>query len=675
MSRRLAVVLCVLVCAIPAAAATRVAGRLPIAFEPSEPATGSRFFARGLGYSLFINDSEAVAVVGNDAVRIGFSGAHRPVSITGEDPMPGRANYFIGSDPSKWRTDVPMFRRVVAHDVYDGIDLVYYGAGDNLEYDFVVHPGADPKQIQLSFRGTDRIEQDAAGDLVLHLAGGTIRQRLPVVYQQASGRRTRLRARYTQTGSGTFAFDIARFDRKKELVIDPEIGWSTLLGGNGSDLLNAIAVDAVGNNYVAGTSDSTAFSTLTPFRLGPGTAGAFVAKFDPTGSYLIYVTYLGSGNPLGLAVNAAGEAFVAGFTYSADFPTTPHAFQTLFIAGSDGFVTRINSVGNALVYSTLIGRGTTALTGIGVDAADNAHVAGITDSQKYPTIGAIQPTMSGFPPAAVFSILNATGTGLLYSTYLGDESTAPRIVVDSSGNSYLTGSTGSSHFPTTPGSFKPALNGGGWVAKFSADNALVYATYLGPLGGPALAVDPDGNAYVAGSTRYASLPVTPGVFQPSFNGGGVRSFVMKLNPSGTALVYATYLGGSNDDEISGIAADAGGNAYVTGNTLSRDFPIVNGIQRRLDGIVDAFVTKIDPAGHSILFSTFLGGSNSDGGSAIHVNAAGDDIRIAGSTYSSDFPTIHSLTPSAATPLKADWFVTSIVIHEPVSPPRKRSVRH
>lgn len=663
MSRSLAFLIIALLFAIHAGAAVQKNFRLPISFEPGEGET--RFIARGLGYSLFITDTEAVAVVKNATVRIGFSGARRPV-ITGEDPLPGHANYFFGKDPSKWRTDVPTFRRVVAHGVYEGIDLAYYGSGNDLEYDFIVHPGADPNQIRLSFRGTDRVEQEAvSGDLVLHLPGGAIRQHLPVVYQEDGGRRTRLQARYTRTRSGTFAFDIARFDRTKELVIDPELGWSTYLGGSGNDYLTAIAVDAAGSTYVAGYTDSATLPNFAPNPVSSGLSSVIVAKLDPTGSYLVYATYLGSGVPLGLAVNAAGEAFVAGFAYSADFPTTPHAFQTLFIAGTDGFVTRINSSGNGLIYSTLMGRGSTYISGIGVDAADNAHFAGVTDSPKYPTIGAIQSTLNGSSDA-VFSILNASGTGLLYSTFLGGRSANgwPAIVVDSSGNTYLTGSTGSSGFPTTPGSFQPALDGGGWVAKFSADNALVYSTYLGPAAGAALAVDSDGNAYVAGYTRAVNLPVTPGALKPSFNGSNDDSFVTKLNASGTALVYSTYLGGSNFDEISGIAVDASGNAYVCGYTQSSDFPIVNGMKGHLDGLSDAFVTKIDPAGHSILFSTLLGGSNHDGAMSIHVNAAGNEIWIAGDTYSSDFPTVHSLTPGAATQFKPDGFVTNIVFREP-----------
>ena len=649
MSRRLALLLCVFLCAMHAAGATQSQTRLPISFEPHDgPA---RFIARGLGYSLFISDAEAVAVIKKDVVRIAFSGAHRPVSITGEDPLPGRANYFIGSDPSKWRTGVPMFRRVVARDVYDGIDLVYYGSGNDLEYDFIVHPGADPNQIRLSFAGADRIEHEPGGDLVLHLADGTIRQHLPVVYQEDG---TRLHARYKRTSRRTFAFDIAHYDRTKTLVIDPTLAWSTYLKGKSNETqLTAIAVDGAGNTYVAGFTGGD----------------VLVAKLDPTGSSILYLTYLGGSDgerANAIAVNAAGEAFVAGSTYSADFPTTPHAFQTIFLpGGSDGFVTRIGRTGNALIYSTLIGRSSTSLSGIAVDTADNAHVAGSTDSPKYQTIGAIQSTMHGSSDA-VYSVLNATGTGLLYSTYLGGSAGdgAYGIVVDSSGNSYLAGGSSSSDFPTTPGSFQPSRAGGGWVAKFSAANDLVYSTYIGPASGQAFAVDSDGNAYVAGSTRAVDVPVTPGVLKPTPNGSGIDSFVTKLNPSGTGLVYSTYLGGSNDDAIFAIDVDAAGNAYVSGQTLSADFPVVNALQPHLAGISDAFVTEIDPAGRSILFSTFLGGSNHDIGGAIHVDAAGDDIRLVGFTYSSDFPTVRPLQPGAATAVHPDGFVATFAFDPP-----------
>jgi len=683
MPRRLVFGLCVFICALEAAAATSIQSRLPISFEPGDGQ--ARFIARGLGYSLFIADSEAVAVVKKATVRIGFSGAHRPSSITGEDPFPGRANYLIGKDRSKWRTDVPMFRRVVAHDVYAGIDLVYYGAGNDLEYDFVVHPGADPNQIRLSFAGASRIDQDAGGDIVLHVADGTIRQHVPTVYQEEDGHRTLLQAGYRRTSTHTFSFDVARFDRAKDLVIDPTIAWSAYLGGDDSsfDGMYGIAVDAAGNTYVAGYTSSPAFPTVPPYQsFFRGTKDVVIAKLDPTGRSIVYATYLGGASEdvaYGIAVNGAGEAFVAGQTSSADFPTTPGALQSVDGAPwPAGFVTRLNSTGNALVYSATICRSyenVTTFTGIAVDAESNAHVTGYTTG-NYPTTAGAIPWNAFFSHEyhAVFTVLNASGTSLLYSTYLtgNGDSYAHGIALDPSGNTYLTGSTNSLDFPTTPGSFQPKQTGfpGAWVAKFSAANTLVYSTFLGDEGeeGDAVAADSSGNAYVTGVTASRHFPVTAGAVQTSLKGEG-DAFVTKLNATGTALLYSTYLGGSGGDSALGISVDSAGNAYLCGYTSSPDFPTANPIQ--IDkgpfgfGQSDAFVTKVDPAGRSLPFSTYLGGSDSDTAYAIHVNGAGNDVRVAGSTASSDFPTNRAL--STRGPWQAgnrDGFIASIAINEP-----------
>ncbi|HEV8434251.1 MAG TPA: SBBP repeat-containing protein [Thermoanaerobaculia bacterium] len=616
-------------------------------------------------------------------MRIGFSGARRPSSITGEDPLPGRANYFIGKDPSKWRTDVPMFRRVVAHDVYAGIDLVYHGAGNDLEYDFVVHPGADANQIRVSFAGASRIDQEAGGDIVLHVADGTIRQHVPTVYQEDGGRRTLLQARYRRTSASTFSFDVARFDRTKDLVIDPTLAWSAYLGGGDSfDLLYGIAVDAAGNTYVAGYTGSTAFPTVAPYQSAlRGTKDVVVAKLDPTASSIVYATYLGGASDdvaYGIAVNGAGEAFVTGQATSTDFPTTAGALQSVGGAGwPAGFVTRLNSTGNALVYSATIGRSyenVTTFTGIALDAESNAHVTGETTGAYPTTAGAIPgATFFSHDYRAVFSVLNASGTSLLYSTCLAGSggSYASGIAVDPSGSTYLTG-TSSRDFPTTPGSFQTPLTGdpGSWVAKFSATNTLVYSTFLGDPGDQtyAVAADSSGNAYVTGVAGWGHLPVTAGAVQTSPKGGG-DAFVTKLNATGTALLYSTYLGGSQSDTALGISVDSAGNAYVCGSTSSPDFPTANPIQTDKGPFgfnqSDAFVTKIDPAGRSLPFSTYLGGNESDTAYAIHVNGAGDDVRVVGSTASSDFPTNRTLGtrgPWAAG--NFDGFITSIVIREP-----------
>ncbi len=673
MSRPLVFAFCFFVSAMRVNAATQLQSRLPISFEPSQGQ--ARFVARGLGYSLFITDAEVVAVVKKAVVTIGFTGAHRPASITGEDPLPGHANYFVGGDPSKWRTDVPMFRRVVARGVYEGIDLVYYGKGNDFEYDFIVHPGADPRQIRLSFGGAEGVEQDPGGDIVLHVPYGMIRQHPPAVYQESRGQRTLLHARYHRTNSHTFALDIAGFDRTKTLVVDPTLAWSTYLGGsNGDDVPLGIAVDPAGNTYVAGATTSATFPTVAAYQPSlHGGYDAFVAKFDPAGSSLLYATYLGGladDIALGIAVNGTGEVFVAGVTGSADFPTSAGAYQTS-LQGTDGFVTRISSTGNSLVYSTFIGKsGRTQFNGLAVDTAGNAHVTGVTNSSDYPTTPGAFQTGNGGSDDAIVTVLNSTGTSLLFSTYLGGISgdDALGLALDASGNTYVTGNTTSSNFPTSTGAFQATLAGtyDAWVAKFDASNALVYSTYLGGTAvdsGQKVVADSVGNAYIAGYTYSSNFPVTAGVLRTTL-GGPRDAFVSKLNTTGSALVYSTYLGGSNDDVAVGISIDASFNAYICGGTASSDFPVVNATQPTLNGVGDAYVAKLDATGTSLLFSTYLGGSSDEMAETIHVNAAGDDIRVAGFTDSSDFPTVRSLQTAVVSSTTSDGFITNLVFGQP-----------
>jgi hypothetical protein len=474
------------------------------------------------------------------------------------------------------------------------------------------------------------------------------------------------------------SLEIGVYDKTRRLVIDPWLSYSTYLGGSSIDVGRAIAVDSSGNAYIAGITSSGDFP-VTPGAFQTTCSGCsggaqhvFVTKFNPTGSALVYSTYLGGTNNdsgLGIALDTLGDAYVTGYTLSTDFPTTPGAFQTA-CAGScayqDAFVTELNPTGSALVYSTYLGgTGADVGQGIAVDASGDAYVTGDTLSSDFPaTPGAFQTTCGGGPGNCTIgdgfvAKLTSDGSGLVYSTYLGGSSVdqALGIAVDASGNAYVTGGTSSSDFPTTPGAFEttcPAQDsctpGAGFVTKLnSPGSALVYSTYLGGSHGGAgfgIVVDNSGDAYVTGTTDSTDFPVTPGASQTTFGGGETDAFVTKMNSSGSGLVYSTFLGGSGIDQGFGVALDSSDNSYVTGSTYSSDFPTTPGAFQTTCGgcsgtTADAFVTELNSAGSSLVYSTYLGGSNADGGQSIALGASGIAY-VTGYTYSIDFP----ITPGA-----------------------------
>src|SRR3989441_4352037 len=578
-----------------------------------------------------------------------FVGASRTARVLGWEELPAKANYFIGNDPGKWRTNVPTYAKVRYEAIYPGIDLVFYGKQRQLEYDFVIRPGADPKRIRLAFQGADKLEVDAHGDLVLHTAAGVIRQGKPVIYQEIDGARREINGGYVLDGAHRIGFWVGAHDRRASLVIDPTLFYSTYLGGNSLDEGRAIAVDVAGNAYVTGFTQSPNFPTTAGAfqRSFSSREDVFVTKLDPTGSSLVYSTYLGGSDvdeALSLVVDAAGNAYVSGITASPDFPTTPGACQTAYAGGfGDAFVTKLDPNGSALVYSTYLGgsTGSEQASGITIDALGNAYVAGATSSMDFPTTaGAFQTEGLTF-----VTKLDPTGSTLVYSTYLCCNADAFAIAVDTSGSAYVTGNARSQDLPTTPGAFQgrgsvPSPNA--FVTKLDpTGSALVYSTYLGGSGeevGEGIAVDAAGNAYVTGSTTSIDFP-TANAVQPTF--GGVRdAFVTKLNPAGSAVVYSTYLGGSDSDVALGIAVDTAGNAYVTGHTESVDFPTTSGaFHTSGQAFGQAFVTRLDPTGSNLVYSTRLGGSIRDEGTGIAVDTLPNpNAYVTGLTVSPDFPT-------------------------------------
>ena len=529
-------------------------------------------------------------------VGMTFANASTTPRVSGLEELPGKVNYFIGNDPAAWRTNVSIYAKVRYDDVYPGIDVVYYGNQRQLEYDIIVRPGADPSRIVLDFQGADRLELDGRGDLVLHTGAGPITQRKPVVYQDIGGVRREVQGGY-RLANGRVSFQLAAYVASRPLIIDPVLSYSTYLGGSGTDWGRGITVDSAGNAYVTGSTGSPDFPTTAGAFQTTNSSAAFVTKLDATGSSLVYSTYLG-GRTLGsagggaIAVDAAGNAYLTGSTFFRDFPITPGAIQTTF---GNAFVAKLDSTGSALVYSTFLGSITSLQggrvfgSGIVVDAAGNAYVTGEAGAFGFPTTaGAFQTTrVSGASPAFVTK-LNPSGTALVYSTFLGGgrDQTGTAIAVDAAGNAYVAGETSANNFPTTAGAFQTTFGTSiakAFVTKLNpTGSALVYSTYLGGTlfdSGLGIAVDTGGNAYVTGRTQSPDFPTTPGAFQTTFRSGPLGrfdAFVTKIDPTGSTLVYSTYLAGAGDDAGVTIAVDARGNAYVTGYTASIDFPTTTG---------------------------------------------------------------------------------------------------
>lgn len=653
-------------------------GRLPLSFEVNRGQTDASvdFISRAAGRSLFLARNGALFVTPQSRLTMRFEDANPDARVDGREPLDGTVNYFIGHDPANWHTAVPTYAKVGYRDLYPGIDLVYYGNQRQLEYDFIVAPGADPKAIGLSFGGIQRMRIDGGtGDLVLRTGAEEMRLRKPVVYQlDADGggapRKHFVDARY-RTSGGKVAFELAPYDTRLPLIIDPVVAYSTYLGGTDVDVAYALAVDREGNAYVAGEN----FPDIPPLVVQKTLAAAgkaapqiqpdfpaqiltIVIKLNPAGTALRYSAYIGStavkdsaplNYGLGIAVDAAGDAYVTGGTFSSDFPTTPGAFQRTYGGGEgNAYVFKLNAAGTKLLYSTFLGGNNYDYgNAIAIDAAGHAYVTGYTTSTDFPTTpGALSGTLLGSSSAFVTK-LDPAGRHLVYSTFIEGSDQGNGIALDQGGHAYVTGSTSSTSFPTTPGAFQTvsAGNGDAFVLKLNdAGSALLYSSFLGGSeydAGGAIAVDRQGNAYVTGGTTSTDFPTTAGAFQ-RIAPGSSPAFVTKLTighngPAGVA--YSTYLGGNGFENGSGIAVDSHGSAYVTGSTASTNFPITSGAFRTTygGGYSDGFATELNASGRHLLYSTYLGGNDNDSGNGIAVDEDGG-FYVGGQTLSADFPT-------------------------------------
>jgi hypothetical protein len=617
---------------VPSAAAAAAAlaasyGQLPLAFQANQGQGPAAFnyLAQGGDYTLGLSASEAVlglvhsgpggSGTAGTALAMNLVGANPAAQAVASDPLASHTNYLDGSNPSGWVTNVPNYGQVTYQNVYQGTDLTYSGSQGQLEYTFTVNPGAKVSAIQLGFQGQQALSLDAQGDLVLQTAGGPVKELAPVAYQvNADGSHTAVACKFVLEGSGQVGFQVGAYDPGRALVIDPSLSYSTYL----SAINYSVAVDGAGDAYVTGFAPGTFPTTAGAFQ--PTGNGIFVAELNPAGTGLVYATFLGNnpgaigggGSPIsytfatGIAVDGAGDAYVTGTTKTG-FPITPNALSSTFndmgfTAAGEGFLSVLNPTGSGLIYSTYL------------------------------------PAVQG---------------GWTAGRYADDA-----VAVDASGNAYLTG-TALAGLPTTAGAYQ-ATGSGAFLMEInpnlSGAQSLVYSSYLGAGNGTGVAVDGSGNAYVTGLAQ-GGFPTTPGAF--STTGG---AFIAKVDPalSGPAsLVYATRLGGNGTDGVMGnvavlqpepgpaIAVDGAGNAYVTGTTTSTNFPTTPGafqtsshnsgnpIILASDG--DVFVTKLNPTGTALDYSTYLGGSARDAGTGIAVDASGDAY-VTGWTRSSDFPT-------------------------------------
>ncbi len=637
-------------------------GLLPMSFEPNygQFEALSKFSSQGPGYRLLLNPTTALlrflpSGYGETAtLKMKMRGGNLRAPITGISRLAGEANYFHGT-PDQWVTHVPTYQKVVVGDVYPGVDVAYYGNQNRFEYDFIVKPGASPDMIDVAFEDASKVELTDKGDLLIRIRDEYIVQAKPTIYQEAQGARLPIEGNFILRGDNRIGFQIARYDASKTLVIDPQLVYTFLMD---SAVANGIATDSAGNVYTAGvTSDGGPNDQAT---------SAYVAKMNAAGTAVLWRNDFGSfGNSdavTAIAVDASGNAYVTGWTNpiccARGFPTK-NPIQSTPAGGFDAFITKFDTNGQ-MVYSTLLGGADSdKATGIAVDSLGNLFVSGQTSSSNFPTSKPFQLALRGGSDAFV-TVLNPQGSAFIYSTFIGGsgDDAATGIAVDASGNAYVTGFTSSSDFPTS-NPIQPAPAGGqdAFVFRINAGgSALDYSTYLGGSGhdrGNGIVVDSFRNAYVVGTTNSFNFP-TLSAFQSAL-AGATDVFVTKVNSTGTAFVYSTYLGGSDDDIMrpavtsenveprGAIAVNRSGNAYVAGTTYSSDFPQVRSLQTLTAG-GDAFITEFSTDGSRLVYSSLLGGSQPerDNGNAYNVGTgisadSNGNVYVTGITNTTDFP--------------------------------------
>jgi uncharacterized protein YfiM (DUF2279 family) len=640
---------------------------LPVAFAPNAGQTDEavRYLARGAGYSFFFTDNQAVlSLVKADgqaatglALELEFVGTSPDARLEARGPASGTVSQLTSSS-SDSTSGVETYQELVYRELWPGIDMVFRGDGGELKYEFHLDPGADPGDIRLDYDGASGLSLGSDGDLQIDTPLGVLSDAKPVGYQADEGARIPVDSRYAVQGAdeGGYGFAVGEnYDRSRPLVIDPAIDFSTFVGGTGSDSGRGIDVDRAGNIYVTGQTASADYPT-TAGVFDPGynnNTDVFVTKLNSSGSTIAYSTFIGgsafdSGN--GIAVDASGAAYVAGFSGSLNYPTTPGSFDTTQNGGSDAFVTKLDPTGSTLEYSTYLGGAGFSFegaNGIAVDREGSAYVTGFTGSAAFPTTpGAYDTTKNGTGNDVYVTKLDPSGAKLGYSTFLGGTTsdTGNGVAVDGKGRAYLTGFTASADFPATPNAHDSSHNGGNdaFVSRLDrTGSGLEDSTVLGGAGndsGQGIAVDANGElTSVVGSTASSDFPSTPRAHDRTYNGNG-DAFIATFDKF-SRLAYSTFLGGTESDAGSGIAVDQKGKLmHVTGSTASADYPTAGlADDPSYNGAGDAFLASLKRSNGELVRSTFLGGTGNDVGNAV---AVGDDRKrayVTGSTSSTEFP--------------------------------------
>lgn len=643
-------------------------GRLPLYFIENigQIRGGSEFYLQGSDKTIFFSRQGLTFAFIDQASRwslkLDFVNPSSEMRLEGSGESDAVFSYFNGPATS-WKSRARSFSRITYRNIWPGIDLEYSGTVQRMKYSFRVAPGADPSMIRLAYRGATRIETNSKGELEVATPAGAFHDESPVSFQRSPYKTQNIATSYSLDRKGDvsiYSFNVARYDRTRELIIDPAVLiYSGFIGGSGDDAAYAIAVDSAKNAYVTGETSST--QTNFPVVAGPdltyngGSSDAFIAKVNAAGTALVYCGFIGgsqSDKGRAVAVDSGGNAYVTGETFSdqTTFPVLTGPGLT-GNAGPDVFVTKVNPAGTGLVYSGFIaGASRDFATGIAVDSGGNAYVTGYTDSTQasFPVVAGPDLTHNGGIDGFVAKV-NPSGSGLIFAGYVGGvgDDYARAIAVDPSFNVYITGDTASTEtsFPLVTG---PDLtyNLGptdAFVVKVNANGGgLGYSGYVGGPGSDAgygIAVDSAGNAYVTGETNATGFPVVGGP-DASFN-GATDTFVTKVNAAGSALVYSGFIGGTGIDRGFGIAVDTAGNAYIAGETSSfqTSFPVVGGPKLVSNGLLDAFVARVNPAGSLLVYAGYIGGPGNDYGRAVALDSDGNAYFAGYTESTTGFPAV------------------------------------
>jgi hypothetical protein len=645
---------------------------LPLGFEWNSGQTDARVkaFARGPGYALFLTSQEAVITLSGSGHRKGVVrwkplNANPDPKISALEPLSGSVNYFIGNDPKKWRRDVVPFAKVRYSEVYPGIDLLYHGNQDQLEYDFVVAPRMDPASIALSIEGADRLRIDG-GNLVMETPAGALFHHKPYIYQDIGGRRIEVSGNFVLDGNNRLRFSVGDYDHTQTLVVDPSLSFSTYLGGSGDDHALAVTVDSLGNTFVAGATASMDFPTTAsapnPHFAGGNTDGFVTVYLLAKASKFFISTYLGGSGDDEVdaiaVVHSPPEVYLAGTTTSTDLVTVG-AIQPNNAGGSDAFVAKVTFPGTIAFATYFGGSGNESATGIALDGQGNILFTGKTNSTDLPLKSPIQNANAGGYDGFLAQLTNV-GAPLTFSSYLGGsfDDTINAIALDKAGIAYLAGATMSSNFgqPSQAGHQIPH-NGVATAINIGTGQAVYTRIFgYGVTVAKGIVAESDGNIFVTGYTSSHAFPVTPNTIQSKYGGGPYDAFLTKFKSNGQIL-FSTYFGGSGADLASSVGIDSKGNVVFAGGTTSTDFPTASPTQAANKGGADGFVVQVKADLTGLGFSTYLGGSGTDTVLGMRVGAKGNVV-VVGSTDSTDFPTTQGVLQTSNKG-KTDAFATRI----------------